>query len=160
MELSALFEKQQQLEAEIERNHPVRPGENRLKKQLLALIVELAEAANDWRGFKYWSVDQEAKETLLEEYCDVLHLFLAIGLRIGKTELPEGFVMLASEDVEDCLLDIFEEVPQIEWSSYCWNFSFYRFLELGDLLGFNWEQISDAYMAKHEINWQRQEAGY
>lgn len=34
------------------------PGENRLEKKVLALLVELGECANEWRGFKFWSNDQ------------------------------------------------------------------------------------------------------
>jgi dimeric dUTPase (all-alpha-NTP-PPase superfamily) len=59
--------------------------------------VELGECANEWRGFKFWSVNQlphtsavrtpcmmeEDKEyynPLLEEYVDGLHFVLELGL--------------------------------------------------------------------------------
>lgn len=59
MNLQKLFEAQAELDAFIEQQHPTLPGENRLEKKVLALLVELGECANEWRGFKFWSNDQE-----------------------------------------------------------------------------------------------------
>lgn len=59
--LTELFETQRKLDAEIERKHPTAPGEERLAKRILALQVELGELANEWRGFKFWSTDQEPR---------------------------------------------------------------------------------------------------
>ena len=36
-------------------------GEDLLPKKILALQVELGELANEWRGFKFWSQDQEPR---------------------------------------------------------------------------------------------------
>ncbi|MEN0587133.1 dUTP diphosphatase [Kurthia gibsonii] len=59
MNLQKLFEAQAELDAYIEQQHPTQEGENRLEKKVLALLVELGECANEWRGFKFWSNDQE-----------------------------------------------------------------------------------------------------
>lgn len=61
MNLSKLFELQRQLDEHIEREHPPKEGEDRLAKKILALQVELGELANEWRGFKFWSHDQEPR---------------------------------------------------------------------------------------------------
>jgi dimeric dUTPase (all-alpha-NTP-PPase superfamily) len=61
MNLSKLFELQRQLDEHIEKEHPRKPGEDRLAKKILALLVELGELANEHRGFKYWSNDQEPR---------------------------------------------------------------------------------------------------
>jgi dimeric dUTPase (all-alpha-NTP-PPase superfamily) len=61
MNLSKLFELQRQLDARIEKEHPRKPGEDRLAKKILALQVELGELANEARFFKYWSHDQEPR---------------------------------------------------------------------------------------------------
>lgn len=61
MNLQKLFEAQAELDAYIEQQHPTQQGENRLEKKVLALLVELGECANEWRGFKFWSNDQEPK---------------------------------------------------------------------------------------------------
>lgn len=59
MNLQKLFEAQAELDAFIEQQHPTQEGENRLEKKVLALLVELGECCNEWRGFKFWSNDQE-----------------------------------------------------------------------------------------------------
>jgi len=61
MNLSKLFELQRQLDAHIEKEHPRQEGEDRLSKKILALQVELGELCNCWRGFKFWSNDQEPR---------------------------------------------------------------------------------------------------
>ena len=63
MNLQKLFEMQAKLDADITAHHPVQEGENRLEKKVLALLVELGECANEWRGFKFWSNDQEPRVT-------------------------------------------------------------------------------------------------
>lgn len=64
MKLVDLFNQQRILDAEIERKHPRQSGEDRIAKKLLALSVELGECANEWRGFKFWSTNQNAKTLL------------------------------------------------------------------------------------------------
>jgi len=61
LNLNELFELQAKLDAHIEKEHPRQPGEDRLAKKILALKVELGECAQEWRGFKYWSKDQEPR---------------------------------------------------------------------------------------------------
>jgi dimeric dUTPase (all-alpha-NTP-PPase superfamily) len=61
MNLQKLFELQRKLDEHIEKEHPRQEGEDRLAKKILALQVELGELANEWRGFKYWSHDQEPR---------------------------------------------------------------------------------------------------
>jgi dimeric dUTPase (all-alpha-NTP-PPase superfamily) len=55
MNWSWLFNAQRLLNADIEEKHPILEGEDRLGKKVLALQVELAECANEHRGFKFWS---------------------------------------------------------------------------------------------------------
>lgn len=61
MNLSKLFELQRQLDEHINREHPPKEDEDRLAKKILALQVELGELCNCWRGFKFWSHDQEPR---------------------------------------------------------------------------------------------------
>ena len=68
MDLTTLFETQRQLDDRIEQQHPRQAGEGRLSKKILALQVELGELANEWRGFKFWSNDQEPRT---EEICSL-----------------------------------------------------------------------------------------
>lgn len=61
MNLANLFEMQAALDTHIEHEHPKTENENRLEKKVLALLVELGELANEFRGFKFWSNDQEPR---------------------------------------------------------------------------------------------------
>jgi dimeric dUTPase (all-alpha-NTP-PPase superfamily) len=72
LNLKELFELQAKLDERIYKEHPVQEGEDRLAKKILALQVELGELANEWRGFKYWSHDQEPRTTAKCEMCDGL----------------------------------------------------------------------------------------
>lgn len=62
MNLQKLFEAQAELDAFIEQQHPTLPGENRLEKKILALLVELSECAQESRCFKFWSNRQTPNE--------------------------------------------------------------------------------------------------
>jgi dimeric dUTPase (all-alpha-NTP-PPase superfamily) len=61
MNLQKLFEMQRQLDERIEKEHPRQEGEDRLEKKILALCSELGELLNEWRGFKFWSKNQEPR---------------------------------------------------------------------------------------------------
>ncbi|MDC3414291.1 dUTP diphosphatase [Terrihalobacillus insolitus] len=108
MNLEKLFQIQAGLDQHIIREKGLE-GQDLLPKKILALQVELGELCQEWRGFKFWSNDQEPrvkrrvacdwknnehggidpvhgtdryKNPLLEEYVDCLHFILSIGLEI------------------------------------------------------------------------------
>lgn len=58
MNLEKLYEKQEALDLRIVKDKNLE-GADLSPDKLLALIVELGELANEWRGFKFWSNDQE-----------------------------------------------------------------------------------------------------
>lgn len=60
MNLSKLFKIQEQLDERIVKEKGLE-GQDLLDKKILALQVELGELANCWRGFKFWSHDQEPR---------------------------------------------------------------------------------------------------
>jgi len=100
MNLIELFETQSKLDARIVEEKGLQERDL-LPEKVLALLTELGELANEWRGFKFWSNDQESRnhlekyETmdghnfyaahrnpLLEEYVDNLHFILSLGLEL------------------------------------------------------------------------------
>lgn len=152
-------------------------GDDRFEKLVLALLVELGECANEWRGFKFWSKDQEPRSKakrlifggyglqeefnpLLEEYVDGLHFILELG--IEKDLKPEELNISKEKRVTDAFLSIMEVATFFELSPGIRTYSllFERFIELGVLLGFTWEQVEAAYFEKHAINIKRQREGY
>ena len=58
--LAKLFETQKLLDKRIVDEHNLH-GHDLLPQKILALQVELAELANEWREFKFWSRDQEPR---------------------------------------------------------------------------------------------------
>ncbi|QBK26724.1 dUTP diphosphatase [Ureibacillus thermophilus] len=60
MNLQKLFEVQAKLDKKIVEEKGLQ-GQDLLDKKILALQVELGELANCWRGFKFWSHDQEPR---------------------------------------------------------------------------------------------------
>lgn len=184
MNLTKLFETQRILDARIEKEHPRVEGEDRLAKKILALQVELGECANEWRGFKFWSNDQESRvevkhyargsgkltppyvvsNPLLEEYVDCLHFILSIGLEIdfhyANLKSP-----LKSINITKQFNAIFYEVSEIEIGimgrrGFHLAQTLRAFIGLGEMLGFTWEQIEQAYYDKNAINHTRQDTGY
>ena len=69
MNLTKLFEAQRTLDERIIEEKGLQ-GQNLIPKKVLALITELGECANEWRGFKFWSEDQAArtKSYTFEDY--------------------------------------------------------------------------------------------
>lgn len=177
MNLNELFELQAKLDAHIEKEHPRQPGEDRLAKKILALQVELGELANELpEVFKFWSNKKNNYEKALEELVDCIHFILSIGLEIGES----GNLTIGNVPERETLTVIFNDLfRQVAVFQACMhdlkyyvddkeNFKAHRvhysilldlFLELGRMLGFTWEQIKQAYLAKNKINHERQDSG-
>ena len=196
MNLNELFKIQEKLDDWIREGYNLQ-GVDLLDKKILALQVELGELANEWRGFKFWSVDQEPRtevicrackgegefisglrtlkqeacrfcdgtgiesNPLLEEYVDCLHFILSIGLelRISEVEIRK----ISRTDIVFVFNELFEIASKlrssnIRTSEYEWLVS--EFVKLGEMLGFTWEQIAQAYLKKNKINHTRQSEGY
>ena len=195
--------------------HPELKEQNNLEWKILALQVEIGECANEWRGFKKWSKDQESRKEitvcscceqelsnksegcescdyigapnepvkkypLLEEYVDGLHFVLSIGLENYSWYnelLPVNQGLRKTDPIKyentikqfnylfetlgyfmDCCLD--HEIGTTSEVEEQYENIVRVYLGLGEMLGFTWEQIEQAYMEKNAINHQRQNEGY
>ena len=182
MNLTKLFEMQRELDERIVKEKGLE-GKDLLPQKILALQVELGECANEWRGFKFWSKDQQPRYKkksiafadpggpfeyttypLLEEYIDCLHFILSIGLELEEIEISK-IEEVYSICEEETLTDVFRvnfmctsEIigDQQYWFNRLWT----AFTYLGEELGFSWDQIEAAYMAKNKTNHERQSTGY
>jgi len=210
MDLQKLFEMQAGLDFHIEKEHPVQEGEDRLAKKILALQVELGELANEWRGFKFWSNDQEPrtkvtcqycdgrgyfdtgliedgmpytegcvycqgtgyeeqKNPLLEEFVDCLHFLLSVGLEITEPDMLDlkRFNLEKADNITDQFLWLMADVTDLYNSLYndgnsklAYEFLLLRFIYLGEMLGFTWDEIEQGYLEKNRINHERQLSNY
>lgn len=179
MNIQPIIEKQKALMEHIATEHPEQPGENRFKKRLLALAVEVGECANEWRGFKFWSKDQQPRthkarkpyidlddadfyNPLLEEFVDGLHFVVDIGIskdfKFPEWEFPEGSFL----DIDGCFLEVITDIGYLDSFENQDSFEdlYYSFIYLGAALGFTWEEIEQEYNHKNEINHMRQQNGY
>jgi dimeric dUTPase (all-alpha-NTP-PPase superfamily) len=71
MNIGKLYEMQKELDERIIREKGLE-GQDLLPNTVLALQVEIGKLANEWRGFKHWSSDQEPRTAVEYEcgYCD------------------------------------------------------------------------------------------
>ena len=189
MNLKKLFEAQEQLDEHIMQEHPELRGQDNLDWKVLALQVELAELAQNWRGFKKWSNDREPrtkiesicgcpmcehhsipndKNPLLEEYVDCLHFILSIGLELGYTGFDEldidrylkGFWKGDKEEITSSFIIISYLVSSLIIDKSIYKQVLCKILTLGIKLGLTLEQIEGAYYTKNQTNHKRQEDGY
>lgn len=172
MDLQKLFSTQQILRDRISYDQP-----DRFNKLVLALLVELGECANEQRSWKFWSKDQEPRtwksrrpymdledadfyNPLLEEYVDGLHFVLEIGLELGYQ--PLYVQVYKYEDITRQFKELYWEISDLEKVSTREDYLYVvqKFVGLGEMLGFTWEQIEQSYYEKNKINHLRQESGY
>lgn len=159
MNLPQLFQMQKVLDERIVQEHGIE-GKVLLLEKVVALRVELAELANETRCFKYWSDKPAAeREVILEEYVDGLHFILSIGLELGVEK------SLGNLKVEpyfyDKITEQFNKLFMLEWNfKFDYEFGLDLFIALGEMLGFNWREIEQAYLEKNKVNHQRQDDGY
>jgi dimeric dUTPase (all-alpha-NTP-PPase superfamily) len=180
--LAKLFETQKILRDRIDYS-----GSDRFEKLVLALLVEVGECANEWRGFKFWSKDQKPRthkvrhpymdledaefyNPLLEEYVDGKHFLIDLGIELGLgAELIEEYVgnqkkrIGTMENHFGYLYNRISELMDIgslQDKQFKLIQIFNAYIGLGYRLGFTWDEIEQAYYAKNQINHQRQEDGY
>lgn len=97
---------------------------------------------------------------LLEEYVDCLHFILSIGLELGTEYFNYNQDHIFKEsDITVQFLRVIDYTIGLREDDYCSEL-LQSFIHLGEMLGFTWEQIEQAYYEKNEINHARQEAGY
>ncbi|XOQ16663.1 MAG: dUTPase [Shouchella clausii] len=188
MNLKRLFQIQKELDDAIIEKKGLQ-GRDLLPERILALQVELGECANEWRGFKFWSEDREPRtkiakpfandmrgdgyiyqNSLLEEYVDCLHFILSIGLELNMlivniwidSDYTEEDTTATFNKLFSCVSEILETADYGEYVDLVeiYEITFNLFVGLGEKLGFTWEEVERAYLAKNEINHKRQETGY
>lgn len=165
--LKELFEIQAGLDAEILNNHPIQPGEDRLHKRILALQVEFGELANELpEVFKFWSNKKNKREKALKEYVDCLHFILSIGNELLHRKKDAKYIIDYDKNGQDALwhfnylISTFADLWNYGEIDEDYGFVIKKFLDLGELIGFTYEEISASYLEKNQENHYRQMSGY
>lgn len=111
----------------------------------------------------------KVKNPLLEEYVDCLHFILSIGLEITEPDMLDlkRWNLTKADNITEQFLWLMSDVTELYnslcndgFSNFDYEFLLLRFIHLGEMLGFTWEQIEEAYMRKNAVNHERQNNGY
>lgn len=187
MNISKLILLQKDLDAVVNKNHPIKKGEDRVANKFNALVVELAEFANEGRWFKFWSDNSEARrykedynletdrfrsfDPLLEEYVDSLHFFLSIAIDEDWEKslyVPDHWLVELEESgygggLPEAFNGVIYNLMKSRYTSAASDFhmAYCLFIAIGSM-GFEFtdEVIEEAYIKKNKENHARQQNGY
>ncbi len=160
MNLNKLFEEQRKLDSHIIESKKLK-GNDLIKKKTVALICELYECINEFPAiFKFWSNKENNHDCGLEEYADIIHFTISIANDLGYTE--HKYIHTEGTDLNDLVLGITNIATIIPQSREAHHIStlINNVIQLGYQLGFDEEQVIDAYFDKNKENHNRQESGY
>jgi len=128
----------------------------------------LVNRTTDDIGFKNIG-PEHIKNQLLEEFADGLHFLLSIGLEITEPDMIDlkRWNLTKADNITEQFLWIMSDVTELYnglcndgFSKFEYELLLLRFIHLGEMLGFTWEQIEEAYLQKNAENHARQENGY
>ncbi|WP_418302279.1 dUTP diphosphatase [Lysinibacillus fusiformis] len=161
MNIQQLFMMQKELDDFIEQNQNIQ--QDVFQEKGLALMVELAELANETRCFKFWSTKgPSAREVILEEYVDSIHFILSLGLLKNYTTIEKWPVIEEQRHLTATFLEtqgaILAFIQQPTEDRYLAIWQCYGLLAYN--LGFTFEDVVRAYIEKNEVNYNRQRTGY
>lgn len=127
----------------------------------------------DWGAMNFWECDQckgtgeveNVGDPLLEEYVDCLHFILSIGwdMELTNTDI-RGRKQLTNRNVTRVFSDLMLAAGTLIYPEsdkpHNYGTVLHGFIYLGEILGFAWDQVEQAYYDKNAINHKRQSTGY
>ncbi|WP_341300029.1 dUTP diphosphatase [Lysinibacillus sp. FSL H8-0500] len=161
MNLQQLFNMQKELDHFIEQTQNIQ--HDVFQEKGLALLVELAELANETRCFKFWSTKgASARAVILEEYVDSIHFVLSLGLLKGYTSIEKWPMVAEKRNLTELFLQtqkaILHFIDQPSEDRYTTIWQYYGLLAYN--LDFTFDDVVSAYIEKNKENYQRQRSGY
>ena len=163
MHLQQLFKMQKSLDTYIQSEKNI--SNDVFLEKCLALLVELAELANETRCFKFWSEKGPSeKHVILEEYVDSIHFLLSLGIEKNLNDLENWPVYQQYKDESLTMLFIhtqdsinqFLQISSMDNYENVWSW----YGAVASKLGFTHEEIIQAYIDKNKKNYERQRSGY
>ena len=157
MNLQKMFEMQKVLDDRIIKEKGLE-GQDLLPNLILALQVELAECANEWRGFKHWSNNQKPRtklSTTVGATPENASFFRCENHYCGKYVNKDDFKHLLDPDYEICpvcnaayVTAFRAKNPLLEEYVDCLHF----LLSIGNRLGWNDTDTIDGVVVQHLIS--------
>ncbi|WGI36411.1 dUTP diphosphatase [Mesomycoplasma lagogenitalium] len=137
-------------------------GEDNLANKItLAIIVEIAEFANEIQTFKYWKLNKNInKEKIMEEWADIIHFLSSCANKLELESEINPFV--ASDNVNFQFKHAFKAAVEFQENFNKENLRKLYSLILGflNILNVKEQELIDAYFKKVEINLKRIENKY
>ena len=157
MNLQKMFEMQKVLDDRIIKEKGLE-GQDLLPNLILALQVELAECANEWRGFKHWSNNQKPRtklSTTVGATPENASFFRCENHYCGENLNKNDFKHLLDPDYEICpvcnaayVTAFRDKNPLLEEYVDCLHF----ILSIGNRLGWNDTDTIDGVVVQHLIS--------
>ncbi|MED1539113.1 MULTISPECIES: dUTP diphosphatase [Bacillus] len=154
-------------------------GQDRIELKFFALNVEINEAWNETKSFKFWSTSFKSPdmEDLLEELVDGLHFLLSIVLDINESTRSQNvkgcfkYAKMYSKNIYSInrLFEMYSKETlkaKKKWIVYRifplaeLRKMFGVFFRICYLYGFTYKNIVQAYKEKNKVNFIRQEMEY
>lgn len=130
--------------------------------RIIALNVELNELSNEIRFFKYWSnKPQSSKEVILDEFVDCIHFALSLGNTIGAKNLVFSMNDM-KRPIQIIYFDISKKIIELNSNKDVNLFKslLNNILEIAWYLGYDMNDVQNAYDIKNKVNYDRQNVGY
>lgn len=162
LKIDDLQEIQSDLDERIFELHETSRKETR-EDRVLALLVELGEFANETRSFKYWSLNKEInEEEMFEEFSDVLHFSLSLGLDIQFNQVAIKYKESHLSKTADVFREMYQDIILFQREETLANYEtmMITMCQLADSVGLSSEKMREMYFYKNKINHARQDNKY
>lgn len=165
-QIEEMMKLQKALDIRVRENNEIELDKDLTLEKFLALKTELYEFINELESFKYWKKNK-GKDHILEEACDTLHFILSLAIdkevdmnieekeikELGEVDKIETNELLAMSDflISDCMIDN-------DWIAL--KLVLTIMLIVLKRVGFDKEDLYNAYIEKNKVNHQRQDNNY
>ncbi len=160
MDFKKILEMQKALDKNIQKIHNIKAEEVTMHK-VVALIVEIAEFANEIQTFKYWKKQKNINDKLvLEEFVDGIHFFLSLSITLKASTNIEPIIV--SEDKVEQLAQVFVETSKLkeDLNKEQVEKAFGVYMGMAQMIGLTDKDIEDFYIEKNKVNFERLATGY
>jgi len=133
-----------------------------IEKNIVELLVEIGELANETRCFKYWSVKKSSpKNIILEEYADCFLMALYF-CNMTNVKLSEKFQIIEEKNIVKQIKKLYILISKLECDLKKENVKeiFANLVNLGRILNFSDNDIIEGCLLKIDKNKKRMKTGY
>ena len=137
-------------------------SEDTIEKNIVELLVELGELANETRCFKYWSNKKpSSKEVIMDEYADCFLMTLCF-CNMANIDLNEPFEEVNEKNIVTQFKQLYKLVStlDIKLDRELIKEILSNLANLGILLDFSKEEIVDGCLLKINKNKSRFDTGF